>query len=91
MGKYIILKKKIELLIELTIFFRKNCQLFFRKDPLKIVKAEKQYMYDEKGTRYLDCINNVAHGKCYLIIYFFDLHNWTTNNLSNNICRHVTQ
>ncbi|XP_030767969.1 alanine--glyoxylate aminotransferase 2-like [Sitophilus oryzae] len=38
-----------------------SCQLFFRKDPLKIVRAKDQYMYDERGDAYLDCINNVAH------------------------------
>lgn len=43
--------------------FRQSCQLFFKKDPLKIVRAEAQYMYDERGVAYLDCINNVAHGK----------------------------
>lgn len=43
--------------------FRKSCQLFFRKDPLKIISAKGQYMYDERGDAYLDCINNVAHGK----------------------------
>lgn len=39
--------------------------LFFKSDPLKIVRGEGQYMYDETGTKYLDCINNVAHvGHC---------------------------
>ncbi|NWI64789.1 AT2L2 lyase, partial [Todus mexicanus] len=43
-----------------------SCKLFFSDDPLKIVKAKGQYMYDEKGQRYLDCINNVAHvGHCH--------------------------
>jgi acetylornithine/succinyldiaminopimelate/putrescine aminotransferase len=27
-----------------------------------MVKAEMQYMYDEKGNKYLDAYNNVAHG-----------------------------
>lgn len=40
-----------------------SCKLFFSNDPLKIVKAKGQYMYDENGRQYLDCINNVAHGK----------------------------
>ncbi|XP_026685182.1 alanine--glyoxylate aminotransferase 2-like [Diaphorina citri] len=40
-----------------------SCKLFFRSDPLKIIRAEGQYMYDEEGKKYLDCINNVAHGK----------------------------
>ncbi|XP_049839811.1 5-phosphohydroxy-L-lysine phospho-lyase-like [Schistocerca gregaria] len=56
---------------EETIRLRKrhvgqSCKLFYRADPLKIVRAEGQYMYDEKGGQYLDCINNVAHvGHCH--------------------------
>ncbi|KAH1021438.1 hypothetical protein HUJ04_010954 [Dendroctonus ponderosae] len=43
-----------------------SCQLFFRKDPLKIVRGKAQYLYDEKSNAYLDCINNVAHvGHCH--------------------------
>uniref|UniRef100_A0A3Q3J6F3 Ethanolamine-phosphate phospho-lyase n=1 Tax=Monopterus albus TaxID=43700 RepID=A0A3Q3J6F3_MONAL len=43
-----------------------SCTLFFSRDPVKIVQAKGQYMYDEKGQRYLDCINNVAHvGHCH--------------------------
>ncbi|CAB3385760.1 Hypothetical predicted protein [Cloeon dipterum] len=43
-----------------------SCTLFYKTDPLKIVRAEGQYMYDEKGNRFLDCINNVAHvGHCH--------------------------
>ncbi|XP_043250639.1 alanine--glyoxylate aminotransferase 2-like [Colletes gigas] len=42
------------------------CTLFYKSNPLKIVRAEGQYMYDENGNRYLDCINNVAHvGHCH--------------------------
>lgn len=44
-------------------FFRKSCSLFFKSDPVKIVQASGQYMYDEVGNKYLDCINNVCHGK----------------------------
>ncbi|KAK2118465.1 hypothetical protein P7K49_005352 [Saguinus oedipus] len=32
-------------------------------DPVKIVRAQGQYMYDEQGAEYIDCINNVAHGQ----------------------------
>lgn len=51
---------------EETIRLRKryigqSCTLFFEEDPLKIVRGEGQYMFDESGKRYLDCINNVAH------------------------------
>lgn len=35
--------------------------LYFRDDPLMIVQGEGQYLIDEEGNRYLDCINNVAH------------------------------
>ncbi|XP_057338088.1 5-phosphohydroxy-L-lysine phospho-lyase [Microplitis mediator] len=43
-----------------------SCKLFYRSNPLKIVKATGQYMYNERGECYLDCINNVAHvGHCH--------------------------
>lgn len=43
-----------------------SCKLFYKTNPLKIIKASGQYMYDERGERYLDCINNVAHvGHCH--------------------------
>ncbi|KAF2985972.1 hypothetical protein EK904_002129 [Melospiza melodia maxima] len=43
-----------------------SCKLFFPHDPVKITKAKGQYMYDENGRQYLDCINNVAHvGHCH--------------------------
>lgn len=38
-----------------------SCKVLFGRDPVKILRARGQYMYDEKGARYLDCINNVAH------------------------------
>ncbi|ESO87374.1 hypothetical protein LOTGIDRAFT_81966, partial [Lottia gigantea] len=42
------------------------CKLHFEVSPLKIVRASKQYIYDEIGTEYLDCINNVSHvGHCH--------------------------
>ncbi|XP_066185183.1 5-phosphohydroxy-L-lysine phospho-lyase isoform X5 [Sylvia atricapilla] len=46
--------------------YSSSCKLFFSNDPVKIVKAKGQYMYDENGRQYLDCINNVAHvGHCH--------------------------
>lgn len=48
------------------MFPRRSCQLFYKADPLKIVRGEGQYMFDEMGTKYLDCINNVATGKLFL-------------------------
>lgn len=46
----------------MCIFFRKSCALFYKKNPLKIVRGRAQYLYDHDGREYLDCINNVAHG-----------------------------
>ena len=39
----------------------KSCKLFYRPDPIKFVRAKGQYMYNELGDEYLDCINNVCH------------------------------
>ena len=34
--------------------------------PLKMVKGEGQYLYDEEGRAFLDCVNNVCHvGHCH--------------------------
>ena len=46
-----------------NFFHRSICALHFADDPLKIVRGEGQYLYDDKGHQYLDCVNNVAHGK----------------------------
>ncbi|XP_041845303.1 5-phosphohydroxy-L-lysine phospho-lyase [Melanotaenia boesemani] len=43
-----------------------SCRLFYSEDPVKIVRARGQYLFDEKGQRYLDCISNVHHvGHCH--------------------------
>ena len=35
-------------------------------DPLKMVRARGQYMYNESHEEFLDCINNVCHvGHCH--------------------------
>ncbi len=36
------------------------------REPLKIVRGEGQYLFDEEGRAYLDCVNNVCHiGHCH--------------------------
>ncbi|XP_070271235.1 5-phosphohydroxy-L-lysine phospho-lyase isoform X6 [Myotis yumanensis] len=46
-----------------------SCRLFFPEDPIKIVRGQGQYMYDEQGAEYIDCINNVAHvGHCHPLV-----------------------
>lgn len=35
-------------------------------EPLKIVRGKGQFLYDEKGREYLDCVNNISHvGHCH--------------------------
>ncbi|XP_060053244.1 5-phosphohydroxy-L-lysine phospho-lyase isoform X3 [Erinaceus europaeus] len=46
-----------------------SCRLFYPEEPIKMVRAGGQYMYDEQGARYTDCINNVAHvGHCHPLV-----------------------
>jgi 4-aminobutyrate aminotransferase-like enzyme len=42
-----------------------NLSIAYR-NPVKIVRGEMQYLYDDEGRRYLDAYNNVAHvGHCH--------------------------
>lgn len=42
-----------------------NVSLSYNK-PLLITRGQGQYLYDERGQRYLDCVNNIAHvGHCH--------------------------
>ncbi len=35
-------------------------------EPIRMVKAAFQYMYDDRGNTYLDCVNNICHvGHCH--------------------------
>lgn len=45
---------------------RQSCRLFYSDKPVKIIRARGQYLFDEKGQRYLDCISNVHHGNGHL-------------------------
>ncbi|VDM60543.1 unnamed protein product [Angiostrongylus costaricensis] len=45
---------------------KSKCQIFYQDDPFMVSKASMQYLYDEKGMQYLDCISNVQHvGHCH--------------------------
>ena len=38
-------------------------------EHLKIVKGKGQYLYDENGREYLDCVNNISHvGHCHPVV-----------------------
>lgn len=39
------------------------------KQPLKIIKAALQYLYDDKGRTFVDCVNNPSHvGHCHPVV-----------------------
>jgi len=40
--------------------FGRNLSVSYEK-PLKVVRGFMQYLYDEDGRQYLDCVNNVPH------------------------------
>lgn len=43
----------------------RNLSISYSK-PLKIVKGALQYLYDDKGNTFVDCVNNVSHvGHCH--------------------------
>jgi len=43
-----------------------NWVTILNRAPLRITRAIKQYMYDENGVEYLDCVNGTAHvGHCH--------------------------
>ena len=45
-----------------------NLSLSYRT-PLKIVKGALQYLYDDRGMTYIDCVNNVSHvGHCHPVV-----------------------
>ncbi|XP_052765484.1 5-phosphohydroxy-L-lysine phospho-lyase-like isoform X3 [Mya arenaria] len=44
----------------------RSCKLHYEVAPLKIVRGSKQYLYDDSGNEYLDCVNNISHvGHCH--------------------------
>ncbi|KAI7800521.1 5-phosphohydroxy-L-lysine phospho-lyase isoform X1 [Triplophysa rosa] len=72
-----------------------SCRLFFSHDPVKIIRARGQYLYDENGVQYLDCISNVQHvGHCHPSITKaaaaqMDLLNANTRFLHDNIVQYA--
>uniref|UniRef100_A0A8C5K654 Ethanolamine-phosphate phospho-lyase n=1 Tax=Jaculus jaculus TaxID=51337 RepID=A0A8C5K654_JACJA len=66
-----------------------SCKVFFAADPIKIVRAQGQYMFDEKGDRYLDCINNVAHEVVKAALKQMELLNTNSRFLHDNIVEYA--
>lgn len=45
-----------------------NLSISYKKN-LKVIKGALQYLYDDKGGTYIDCVNNVSHvGHCHPIV-----------------------
>jgi hypothetical protein len=40
-----------------------NMSVSYPTHPLKIVRGRGQFLYDDAGVEFLDCVNNVCHGK----------------------------
>lgn len=56
---------KSEIAIKRRKLIGKNVSLSY-EHPLLITRGSGQYLYDENGKKYLDCINNVCHvGHCH--------------------------
>ncbi|MCO6497318.1 MAG: aminotransferase class III-fold pyridoxal phosphate-dependent enzyme [Chitinophagaceae bacterium] len=49
-----------ELLKERYSHIGRNLSISYRQ-PLMIIKGALQYLYDDKGNTYIDCVNNVSH------------------------------
>lgn len=57
-----------QLLEERKRHIGRNLSISYDK-PLKIVRGALQYLYDDKGSTYLDCVNNVSHvGHCHPVV-----------------------
>ena len=53
------------LLTKRSAFISSSLSLSY-DEPIRMVKAAFQYMYDDKGNTYLDCVNNICHvGHCH--------------------------
>ncbi len=65
------------------------------REPLKITRGRGQYLYDESGAAYLDCVNNVCHvGHCHPRVVSagqrqLELLNTNTRYLHDNIIEYA--
>ena len=55
-GRILISKRKSLISNSLSIAY---------KNPIQFLEGKYQYLYDDKGRQYLDCVNNISHvGHC---------------------------
>ena len=61
-------KKKTDLGLERLQYIGRNLSLGYNQH-LKIIKGAFQYLYDDIGNTYVDCVNNVSHvGHCHPVV-----------------------
>nr|CAD2195119.1 unnamed protein product [Meloidogyne enterolobii] len=57
---------KTTLIEKRNLFLGSKCQTFYSADPFVVSRAFMQYIFDEQGNRFIDCISNVQHvGHCH--------------------------
>jgi 4-aminobutyrate aminotransferase-like enzyme len=57
-----------ELLNERKKYIGRNLSISYKKN-VKITRGALQYLYDDKGNTYIDCVNNVSHvGHCHPVV-----------------------
>jgi len=57
-----------QLLNERKQYIGRNLSISYKKN-VKITRGALQYLYDDKGNTYLDCVNNVSHvGHCHPVV-----------------------
>uniref|UniRef100_A0AC35TXN9 Alanine--glyoxylate aminotransferase 2-like n=1 Tax=Rhabditophanes sp. KR3021 TaxID=114890 RepID=A0AC35TXN9_9BILA len=61
-----VVQDKADLLLKRKKTIGSKCQIFYEADPFVVSRASMQYLYDEAGTQFIDCISNVQHvGHCH--------------------------
>jgi len=57
---------KADLLKKRSNTIGSKCQIFYQDDPFVVSRGSMQYLYDEAGRKFIDCISNVQHvGHCH--------------------------
>ena len=57
-----------QLLKERKQYIGRNLSISYKKN-VKIIRGALQYLYDDKGNTYIDCVNNVSHvGHCHPVV-----------------------
>ncbi|KAL3118971.1 hypothetical protein niasHT_003754 [Heterodera trifolii] len=51
--------EKAELVAKRAKMISSKCQTFYAEEPILVTRASMQFLFDENGRRFLDCISNV--------------------------------